>query len=75
MTKRLYKSDDNKMLDGVCAGVAEYFDIDPTIVRVAYVLLSLMTGGFPGLIGYIILAIIIPRKSKEESNGKKISKA
>lgn len=75
MTKRLYKSDDDKMLDGVCAGIAEYFDIDPTLVRVAYVLLSLVTGGFPGIVGYIILAIIIPRKSKEKKNGKKVSKA
>lgn len=59
MEKRLYKSN-NKMLDGVCAGIAEYFAIDPTLVRLAWVLFSALGGS--GLIAYIIAAIIIPRK-------------
>ena len=54
--KKLYRSTNNKMLSGVCA--------DPTIVRVIYALVSFFTGGFPGVIVYIILAIIIP-----EDNG------
>ena len=58
--KRLYRSDD-KMLAGVCAGVAEYFDIDPTLVRLGWVVLSFI--GFSGLLAYIIAAIIIPKKT------------
>ncbi len=59
--KRLYRSD-NKMLCGVCAGIAEYFNIDPTIVRVGYVALSIFSAGFPGLLLYIILLLIMPQK-------------
>lgn len=60
-TKRLFRSD-NKMISGVCGSIAEYFDIDPTIVRIAYVLLSVFSAGFPGIILYIILMLIIPEK-------------
>lgn len=59
--KRLYRSD-NKMLCGVCAGIAEYFNIDPTIVRVGYAALSIFSAGFPGLVLYIILLLIMPQK-------------
>ena len=58
--KRLYKSND-KMLDGVCAGIANYFGIDPTIVRVIYAVIALCSAGMPMLILYIVLAIIMPR--------------
>lgn len=59
MYKRLTKSQDRK-LGGVCGGIAEYFDIDPTIVRVAYACLTVFSVGFPGLILYLILCLIIP---------------
>ena len=59
--KKLYKST-NKMVDGVCAGIAEFLEIDPTIVRVLYAVGSLCTAGFGGLALYIILAIIMPRR-------------
>ena len=42
MNKRLYKSNENKMIDGVCGGIAEYFNIDPTLVRLAWVLFCAM---------------------------------
>ncbi|MBR5429351.1 MAG: PspC domain-containing protein [Firmicutes bacterium] len=58
--KRLYRSTKNRMLGGICGGVAEYFDIDPTIIRLIYVLLSLFTACFPGLLLYIICLFIIP---------------
>lgn len=61
MKKKLYKSE-NKMICGVLSGFAEYFDVDPTIIRIAYAALSLFTTGFPGLLLYIICAIVIPQK-------------
>ena len=60
MEKKLYKSNSNKMIDGVCAGIGEYFDIDPTLVRLAWVLFSFLGGS--GLIAYIVAAIIVPRR-------------
>ena len=59
MEKKLYKSNQNKMIDGVCGGIAEYFGIDPTVVRLVWTLFSLMGGS--GILAYIIAAIIIPR--------------
>lgn len=58
MEKRLYKSNEHKMLDGVCGGIAEYFGIDPTLVRLGWVLFCALGGS--GVIAYIIAAIIIP---------------
>ena len=60
MNKRLYKSADNKMLAGVCGGVADYFGIDPTLVRLGWVLLCALGGS--GFLDYIIAAIIIPEQ-------------
>lgn len=59
MEKKLYKSSKNKMIDGVCAGIAEYFNIDPTLVRVGLVLFSAMGGA--GILVYIIMSIVMPR--------------
>lgn len=59
MNKRLYKSNTDKMLDGVCGGIAEYFNIDPTLVRLGWVLLCALGGS--GIPAYIVAAIIIPR--------------
>lgn len=60
MNQRLYKSNKNKMVDGVCGGIAEYFDIDPTLVRLGWVLFCAVGGS--GFLFYIIAAIIIPRQ-------------
>jgi phage shock protein PspC (stress-responsive transcriptional regulator) len=59
MEKRLYKSSKNQKIDGVCAGIAEYCNIDPTLVRVGAVLMTLAGGS--GILVYIICAIIMPR--------------
>ncbi len=74
MPKLLYKSEDDKKLDGVCAGLAEYFDTDPTLLRAVFPFLTILTGVFPGLLGYLVLSIIMPKKSEVKTNGKKISK-
>ncbi|MCZ4696258.1 PspC domain-containing protein [Ancylomarina euxinus] len=59
MRKKLKRSS-NKMIAGVCAGIAEYLGLDVTLVRVAYVLLSIFSAGFPGLIVYVILMFVMP---------------
>ena len=56
--KKLYKSSTDKKLAGVCGGIADYFDIDPTLVRLGWVLFSLLGGS--GLLAYIIAALIMP---------------
>lgn len=61
MQKRLYKIEQGKKLDGVCGGIAEYFDIDPTIVRLAWVVFTCFA--LAGVFAYIIAAIIMPKKS------------
>ena len=61
MKKRLYKIEQGKKLDGVCGGIAEYFNIDATIVRLAWILFTACAGS--GIIAYIIAAIVMPRKS------------
>ncbi len=58
MSRRLYRSRTDRMLAGVCGGLGAYFGVDPTIVRLLVVLLALAGG--PGVILYIILALIIP---------------
>lgn len=57
--KKLYKSS-NKKISGVCAGIAEFFEIDPTIVRVIYALLACFTAVVPFIVVYAILAFVIP---------------
>lgn len=61
-TRRLTRSTTDRMLGGVCGGVGEYFGWDPTLVRVGYVLISLFSAGFPGLIVYILLWLMMPER-------------
>lgn len=61
MTKKLYRSTSQKIIAGVCGGLAEYFDIDVTIVRIVAVIL-LLPGGLPGFLAYVLLWIIVPQK-------------
>ena len=62
--KKLTRSN-NKVLAGVCGGIAEYFEIDPTLVRVLYAVSSCVFACFPGLLLYIILLIIMPLPPKD----------
>lgn len=59
-TRKLRRTPHDKMVAGVCGGIAEYFGIDSTLVRVAYVVLGIMTTGFPALLVYVMLAFIMP---------------
>ena len=59
-TKKLYRSNSSRMLGGVCGGIAEYFNCDPTLIRLLYVAGSVFTVCFPGILVYIICLIIVP---------------
>ena len=60
--KRLYRRESNRMLCGVCAGIAEYFNLDPTLIRLAWALFCVLGGS--GVLAYILAAIIIPPESR-----------
>ena len=60
MTKRLYRSQNNKVLAGVCGGIGEYFDVDPVLIRLLYLLGTVFSGVVPGVVGYIIAVAIVP---------------
>lgn len=60
--KRIYKSDTNKVFAGVIGGIGEYFEIDPTLLRLAYILITVMTGLIPAIIGYIVAVLVVPKK-------------
>lgn len=62
MKKRLYKIEEGKKVCGVCGGIAEYFDMDPTLIRLAFLLLLIFAG--TGIIAYFIAAIVMPKKSE-----------
>lgn len=60
LLKKLRRSRQQKMIAGVMGGIAEYFDIDVTIVRLLYIFISVLSAAFPGIILYIIAMFIIP---------------
>ncbi len=60
MNKKLYRSGEGKMIAGVCAGIGEYFNIDPTVVRLGFVIFACMGGS--GILAYILASGIIPVK-------------
>lgn len=68
MKKKLYKNKSTGMLFGVLSGVAEYFDIDVSLVRIAYVVLSIFSTFFPGFLLYIVMALILPDKAELQFN-------
>jgi len=64
--KILYKSRDNKMLSGIFGGLGEYSGIDATLLRLGWVLVTVTTGLIPGVIGYIVAAVIVPEKPSKK---------
>jgi len=62
MDKRLYRSKKDRKICGVCGGIAEYFDVDPTIVRLIWAILTIFSAFFPGIILYLICCLIIPEE-------------
>jgi len=70
--RKLYRSEKERLLAGVCGGLAEYFKLDPVLVRLIFVLLALFSG--LGIIAYIVLWILAPRASSAESSSKEVVK-
>ena len=68
MKKKLYRSEKDSMIAGVCGGIAEYFDVDPTLIRLLTVIFVLLGGA--GVVAYIIAWIIIPKKPEQVSDDK-----
>lgn len=62
MKKNLTRSKTNRSISGVLGGIGEYFDVDPILIRVAFVLVTAFTGFFPGMISYVLMTLIIPEK-------------
>jgi phage shock protein C len=67
--KRLYRSTDERMFAGVCGGIAEYLDVDPTLVRLFFVALTLLSGG-QGLLIYIVLMLVVPERPEDSHKVK-----
>ena len=63
--KQLYLSTTNRRLSGVCGGLGEYFDVDPTVIRLAWVVGTILTGLFPGVVAYVLAVIVIPHDPRE----------
>ena len=60
--KKLYRSKDNRVIAGVCGGIGEYFNIDPTLIRLLWLLISVVSAGLGGLVAYIVAWVIIPEE-------------
>ena len=63
MEKKLYREEDGRKILGVCMGIAKYFDIDPTLIRLAWIIAIFCFGG--GLLAYIIAALVLPERTSE----------
>ena len=62
----LQRSKDNKMIAGVCGGLAEWLGWDPTLVRILFVLVSIFSAAFPGILIYVILWILMPERDDDD---------
>lgn len=62
--KRLYLSTTDKKISGVCGGIAEYLGADPTVIRLLWLVVTVLTGVVPGILAYIIAAIVMPKKAE-----------
>ena len=60
--KRLYRSEDNQIVAGVIGGIGEYFDIDPTLLRLVWLLVVIFSGFFPGIFAYLIAILVVPKR-------------
>lgn len=66
--KNLYRSDTNKVFAGICGGLGDYWKIDPAVLRLLWILLTVFTGFVPGVIAYILAIFIVPVKPVETTS-------
>jgi phage shock protein C len=71
--KRMMRSRSDRMIGGVCGGMAEYFNIDPSLVRVGWVLITFFSGFFLGIIAYVVLMVVVPEQSSEPNNSARVT--
>lgn len=62
--RKVYRSEENKIFAGIIGGLGEHFDIDPTLLRLIWLLILIFTGVIPGLIVYIVAVFVVPKKSR-----------
>ncbi len=60
--KKLYRSENNKVISGILGGLGEYLEIDPVVIRIVYLILTCFTAFFPGVVFYIVAHFIVPKK-------------
>jgi phage shock protein C len=66
MTEKKLTRSTNKILGGVCGGIAEYFEVDPTVIRICYAALTVFSAAFPGILLYIIMLLLMPQSKDYE---------
>jgi phage shock protein C len=66
--KKLYRSQTNKTVYGVLGGLGEYFDVDPTILRLGFIFFSVLSAGFGGLIIYLLAVLVVPENPNKSSD-------
>ncbi|WP_292731015.1 PspC domain-containing protein [Methanoculleus sp.] len=69
MAKKLTRSTSDRWIAGICGGIGEYFEIDPNVIRVVWVIVTVLTGFLPGIIIYILLWIILPEQGQARPVG------
>jgi len=62
-TKKLYRSKENKVLAGICGGLGEYFDVDPVLIRLFWLVLAVLSGVLPGVIAYVFAILVVPKRA------------
>lgn len=60
--KKLYRSKQDKVLLGICGGLGEYFDIDPVVIRLFWLIMTIFSGVAPGLVAYVFAALLVPKQ-------------
>lgn len=70
MHKKLYRSKENRVFLGLLGGIGEYADADPVLVRVVYLMVAVFTGVVPGIIAYVLGALIVPSRGMSESRAQ-----
>jgi phage shock protein C len=66
-TKHLYRSQSNKVLAGICGGLGEYWTVDPVVLRLLWILVTVFTGFAPGVIAYVLAIFIVPVKPADSA--------